>query len=141
MAGASCISGLCVAKNEADIIEAMVRHNLGYLDTLHVVDHDSADATPLILSALAAEFPDRLTWESDTTRGHVQTALINARVRPLLAETGAAQLVLLDADEFIRAEPKLFRDSLLASETPILLRGGCGNLNSRDKWIFRVTAA
>ena len=21
------------------------------------------------------------------------------------------------------------------------LRGGCGNLNSRDKWIFRVTAA
>ena len=118
---ASSISGLCVAKNEADIIEAMVRHNLCYLDRLHVVDHDSADATPKILAALAAELPGRLTWESDTTRGHVQTALINARVRPLLAETGAAQLVLLDADEFIRADPELFRSSLMASDAPILL--------------------
>ncbi|MBN8631161.1 MAG: glycosyltransferase family 2 protein [Rhodobacterales bacterium] len=118
---ARSIAGLCVAKNEADIIEAMVRHNLGYLDRLHVVDHDSADATPRILAALAAEYPGRLTWESDVTRGHVQTAILNARLRPLLAETGAAQVVLLDADEFIRAEPQHFRDSLMASEVPILL--------------------
>lgn len=115
------IAGLCVAKNEADIIEAMVRHNLCYLDTLHVVDNDSADSTPDILAALAAEFPGRLTWEADGTRGHAQTALINARLRPLLAETGAAQLVLLDADEFIRAERQLFRDSLQANDVPILL--------------------
>lgn len=118
---ARSIAGLCVAKNEADIIEAMVRHNLGYLDRLHVVDHDSADATPRILASLAAELPGRLTWESDAARGHVQTALINARLRPLLAETGAVQVVVLDADELIRAEPLHFRDSLLASEVPVLL--------------------
>jgi len=118
---ARSIAGLCLAKNEADIIEAMVRHNLGYLDRLHVVDHDSADATPKILAALAAEFPGRLTWESDAIRGYVQAAITNARLRPLLAETGAAQVVVVDADEFIRAEPQHFRDSLLASEVPVLL--------------------
>jgi hypothetical protein len=53
------IVGLCIAKNEADIIEAMVRHNLGFLDQLHVVDNDSADATPGILAALEGEFGGR----------------------------------------------------------------------------------
>ncbi len=117
----SQIVGLCVAKNESDIIEAMVRHNLGYLDALHVVDNDSADATPDILSALAAEFPGRLTWEIDRRLGHVQTAIVNACLVPLMASTDAAQIVLLDADEFLRADRAVFREALEAQRAPVLL--------------------
>ena len=113
--------GLTVAKNEADIIEAMVRHNLGYLDQLHLIDNDSADATPDILAALATEFPDRLTWETDRRTGHLQTAIINAALGPLLARTGAEQIVLLDADEFLRADPAVFRETLMAARKPVLL--------------------
>jgi hypothetical protein len=115
------IAGLCVAKNEADIIEAMARHNLGFLDFLHVVDNDSADATPAILAALAEEFQGRLTWDVDRRTGHLQTTIINAGLVPLVAATGAAQVVLLDADEFIRADRQTFRDGLLASTGSILL--------------------
>ena len=115
------IVGLCVAKNESDIIEAMVRHNLCYLDALHVVDNDSADSTQDILAALSEEFPDRLTWESDPRTGHLQTAIMNAALGPLLTRTAAAQIVLLDADEFLRADPVVFREGLLAAGRPVLL--------------------
>lgn len=121
MAAGTTIIGLSVAKNEADIIEPMVRHNLGFLDHLHVVDNDSADATPEILAALRAEFAGRLSWSSDLRPGHGQQAIINEMLPDLAVRMDAAQVVLLDADEFIRAERGLFRDSLFASESPVKL--------------------
>lgn len=39
------IVGLYIVKNEADIIEPMVRHNLAFLDRLHVVDYEGSDGT------------------------------------------------------------------------------------------------
>ena len=113
------IAGLCIAKNEADIIEAMVRHNLGFLDHLHVVDNDSADATPGILAALQAEFTGRLSWSVDRRAGHGQQAMTNEILPGLALRTDAAQVVLLDADEFIRAERALFRETLLATDMPV----------------------
>lgn len=113
------IAGLCIAKNEADIVEAMVRHNLGFLDHLHVVDNDSADATPEILAALAAEMGGRLSWSVDPRAGHGQQAITNEILPELAARTDAAQVVLLDADEFIRAERGHFRDTLLATDIPV----------------------
>lgn len=115
------IVGLCVAKNEADIIEAMVRHNLAYLDAVHVVDNESADATPEILSALAAEYSGRLTWSVDTRAGHVQTDIINESLAPLAAATDASQIVLVDADEVLRGDPQVFRDTLRDRPAPVLL--------------------
>jgi hypothetical protein len=113
------IAGLCIAKNEADIIEAMVRHNLGFLDHLHVVDNDSADATPGILAALQEEFGGRLSWSVDARTGHGQQAINNEMLPGLAARTDAAQVVLLDADEFIRAERAAFRDRLFDSDMPV----------------------
>ena len=52
MAGFSGLVGLAVVKNEADIIEAMIRHNLQFLDALVVVDNASADQTAQIVGAL-----------------------------------------------------------------------------------------
>lgn len=115
------IAGLAVAKNEADIIEAMVRHNLSYLDFLHVVDNDSADATTAILAALASEFPGRLTWSKDLRSGHRQTEIINQSLPDLAEMTGAFQIVLLDADEFLRGDPVFVAQTLRTTPTPILL--------------------
>ena len=118
----SAIVGLCIAKNEADIIEAMVRHNLGYLDQLHVVDNESADATPEILAALQGEFGGRLSWTVDRRAGHGQQAMTNEMLPDLAQRTDATQVVLLDADEFIRAEPEFFRGTLRASDMPVQLK-------------------
>jgi Glycosyl transferase family 2 len=115
------IVGLCIAKNEADIIEPMVRYNLGYLDHLHVVDNDSADATPGILAALQAEFAGRLSWSVDVRAGHGQQAITNEMLPELAQRTDAAQVVLLDADEFVRGDREAFRAGLLASDQPVQL--------------------
>jgi Glycosyl transferase family 2 len=115
------IGGLCIAKNEADIIEPMVRHNLAFLDQLHVVDNNSADATPAILAALHTEFGGRLTWTKDPRTGHRQAALVNETLPLIAASHDPAQIVLLDADEFIRARREKFRDELLATPDPIEL--------------------
>ena len=122
MPSGSAIVGLCIAKNEADIIEAMVRHNLGYLDQLHVVDNESADATPEILAALQGEFGGRLSWTVDRRAGHGQQAMTNEMLPDLAQRTDATQVVLLDADEFIRAEPEFFRGTLRASDMPVQLK-------------------
>ena len=41
--------GAAHVRNEADIVEAFVRHNLVLLDGIAIVDHASVDATPDIL--------------------------------------------------------------------------------------------
>jgi len=40
------IVGFMLARNEEDIVEASIRHNLRSLDALTVVDHGSDDAHP-----------------------------------------------------------------------------------------------
>jgi glycosyltransferase involved in cell wall biosynthesis len=72
MAGFSGLVGLAVVKNEADIIEAMIRHNLQFLDALVVVDNASADQTAQIVGALVPEFSGRLQLRHDPRLGHVQ---------------------------------------------------------------------
>jgi hypothetical protein len=47
--------GAAMVRNEADIIEAFVRHNVRVLDGLAIVDHGSFDGTSEILAALVAE--------------------------------------------------------------------------------------
>ncbi len=113
------IVGLSIVKNEADIVEAMVRHNLGFLDHLHVVDNDSADATPGILAALETELGGRLSWSVDLRAGHGQQAITNEMLPDLAGRMDAAHIVLLDADEFIRADRDYFRDTLLACDIPV----------------------
>ena len=41
-----------MVRNEADIVEAFVRHNLTVLDGMAIVDHGSIDATLSILTSL-----------------------------------------------------------------------------------------
>ena len=47
--------GAAMLRNEADVVESFVRHNLSLLDGLLVVDHGWSDGTSEILDALIAE--------------------------------------------------------------------------------------
>ena len=47
--------GLSMVRNESDVIETFIRHNLILLDELHIVDHNSSDNTREILTLLKQE--------------------------------------------------------------------------------------
>jgi len=121
MAGLSGLVGLAVVKNEADIIEAMIRHDLHFLDALVVVDNASADQTAQIVAALAQEFPCCLLLRHDPRLGHLQQQILNALLRELGANNDIACFVPLDGDEFLRADPAQLRARLLAETRPVHL--------------------
>ncbi len=101
-----CMIGVSLVKNEADIIEANIRHNLRYLDRIIVFDHDSCDATARILDALAAEgLPvTLLTRRSDRRElGFWQGEFTTALARLAFEQHGADYVFPIDADEFLEA--------------------------------------
>ncbi|MDQ1249066.1 MAG: hypothetical protein QG597_3440 [Actinomycetota bacterium] len=110
------MGGAAVVKNEADIIEAFVRHNLCYVDELHVVDNGSTDGTWEILTTLDAELSnlsigrDRRT---DHPQEHLMSGLLVHWSEPL-----PDWVFCLDADEFIDARsPQAFRATV--AEWPV----------------------
>lgn len=98
--------GISVMKNEADIVEANVRHNLRFLDRIIVFDHDSCDATPRILDALAKEgLPVTLLARRADKRepGFWQGEFMTALAKLAFDQHGADYVFPIDADEFIDA--------------------------------------
>jgi hypothetical protein len=93
---------LAMVKNEADIIEASIRHNLAFVDLMVVIDNASTDGTREILEALRAEgLP--LVILDDPVFGHFQGEKVTHAYR-MTAPVFTPDLVyLLDADEFLRA--------------------------------------
>lgn len=113
------IVGISIVKNEADIIEPMIRHNLRYLDSILVIDNRSSDQTLAILLALRDEFPDRLAVRLDTRMGYPQKQIMNALAVELAMHEDINCLVPLDADELIRADRAMFRQTLLEATGPV----------------------
>lgn len=99
-----------VVKNEADVIEAMVRHNLQYLDHMTFIDNGSIDGTFEILTALRDEgLP--IDLRQDASAGHLQTTFINRFVNgPDCDRSGF--VFFLDGDEFLSSDADLFREFL-----------------------------
>lgn len=90
-----------MVRDEADIIEAFVRHNLTVVDGLAIVDHGSSDGTAEILAALAAEgLPLRTTVE--TSADFHQSAVVTKLAREVFTEFDPDYIFLLDADEFLK---------------------------------------
>lgn len=94
------IAGVAMVRNEADVIEAFVRHHASRLDVLYVVDHCSQDGTREILAALAAEGV-QLTVAHDDQPAQRQSRIITALARQAFSQ-GAAIVLPLDADEFVK---------------------------------------
>lgn len=90
-----------MVKNEADIIEAFVRHNLHYVDSIHLIENGSTDATPEILQRLQDEgLP--LHIESDPTLRYNQSERTTKLYHKVLQHRPTF-VIPLDADEFIQA--------------------------------------
>jgi len=106
--------GVSMVRNESDIVEAFVRHNLTVLDGLVVVDHGSADATLDILGALCRERLPLVLMRNEAV-GYLQPAIMTQVVRHALATTGADFVFPLDADEFLRVPSREALERALAA--------------------------
>jgi hypothetical protein len=88
--------GISVVKNESDIIEVFIRHNLKHLNKLYLVEHNSQDNTPEIISKLKSEGYNLEIYTNSSSR-HIQAEEFNRLIREIDSEF----IIFLDADEFI----------------------------------------
>lgn len=93
--------GVSMVRNEADIIEASIRHNLGILDGMVVVEHGSVDRTPEILAGLQRKGL-RLDVVPDDRVEFFQGKRLTAVARQVMAEEHVDFVFPIDADEFIK---------------------------------------
>jgi hypothetical protein len=94
------LHAVAMVRNEADLIEAFVRHNAALLDALHVVDHRSDDGTREILEDLLMQgLP--LTLERYDEPAQRQSEILTRVARSAFA-AGADCVFPLDADEFLK---------------------------------------
>ena len=108
------IIATCMAANESDIVEAFVRHNLGFLDALVVLDHASTDSTPAILASLVAEgLPVVVLHDPD--RAYRQDQRQTYLARRFLAELDADFCFAIDADEFLKVPSRARLEQALAA--------------------------
>lgn len=105
---------IAMVKNEADIIEASVRHNLHYVDLYVVIDNASTDGTREILEALRAEGLPLLIVD-DPVFGHFQAEKVTETYRRVVPVFQPELVYLLDADEFIRASGRAALEQALAA--------------------------
>jgi SAM-dependent methyltransferase len=102
--------GIATVKNEADVIEAFVRHNLAFMDAMAVVDNDSVDGTREILVQLQQEGLPVILFD-DPLAGHFHAEIMTAVYHSVVPKFKPRFVFLLDADEFIVASS---RDALYA---------------------------
>lgn len=93
--------GLSMVRNESDIIETFIRHNLTLLDELHIVDHNSSDNTREILTHLKQEgLPihiyhyNELEFAPERVLNHMMQHILNN-------DANIDYIFPLDADELI----------------------------------------
>jgi hypothetical protein len=108
------IIGISMIKNESDIIEVFVRHNLQFLDALVILDNGSTDGTGEILNELIHQglplvrlFAPRIAFNQDERMTNLMRA-VSMLFLP-------AAIAALDADEFIVCSGReLFRLRVLS---------------------------
>ena len=106
------VISLSLVKNEQDIIEPFVRHNLRFVDCMIVLDNGSIDETRTILLECARELGSVIFADSDEfkyTQSERMTGLLHGCQSAFFADF----VLLLDADEFISASSRAdFRAAL-----------------------------
>ena len=95
----SLIAVVSMVRNEADVIESFVRHNLGWADRIYVAVHESTDETLSILQSLQQ---DGLPLFLSEVRGaaQVQSEVVTALMYQAIAE-GASFLGRLNYTFFV----------------------------------------
>jgi hypothetical protein len=107
------LAAVSMVRNEGDIIEASVRHNLQTVDHMLVIDHCSEDGTPAIVKALMEEgLP--VTLMMDTSLGFHQAQRSTEGARWLFERQKADWVFPLDADELLKVPSRAELESGLA---------------------------
>ena len=86
-----------LVRDEAHILEVNLRHHLGVVDQLFVIDNGSSDATPRILRRFARRHR-QLRWTTDAGP-YLQSKLLTQLAQDA-RRAGADWVVSFDADEF-----------------------------------------
>lgn len=94
------IAVVTMIKNEADIIESMVRHALSYADILLAAEHQSTDDTRKILESMVAEGLPIKLYDCHEV-GHAQKEVMNDLLYKAFQDEGADIVIPADADEFL----------------------------------------
>jgi glycosyl transferase family 2 len=103
-----------MVRNEADVVEAFVRHNLRFLDGIVIIDHASEDGTAAILAALQREgLPLRVF--RDTSLEFFQAERMTALTRETLARERCDFVFAMDTDEFIKCASRAVMEDALAA--------------------------
>ncbi|GGF55510.1 hypothetical protein GCM10007301_13940 [Azorhizobium oxalatiphilum] len=112
------IASISLVKNEADILEGFVRHNLHFVDRMYLIDDRSTDNTPEILRRLTAE-SDRVQVLEDGWTGAFHQARRTTGALHLIRQADDWDFVLaLDADELICASERAVFEADLAAIPP-----------------------
>ena len=109
--------GVAMVRNEAELVEAFVRHNLTLLDGMLIVDHNSTDATSAILASLCVERLPVVVMRSDSP-GYLQAEVTSTAARQVFARTRADFVFPLDADEFLKVGSRAELERFLAGLRP-----------------------
>ncbi len=109
--------GVSMVRNEEDIVEAFVRHNLTVLDGLLVVDHQSSDRTLDVLRALCAERLPLVVTRNESP-GHLQAEILTTAAREVFHRVGADAVFPLDADEFLGVPSRAALERSIAAIPP-----------------------
>jgi hypothetical protein len=118
---AGTILGLSMVKNEQDVIEPFVRHNIRLLDRLVVLDNGSVDGTRTILAKLSEEFSNLVVIE-DERFGYTQSEIMTSLLHKYQPAFAADYVLPLDADEFVGAADR----AALLRELQQIPQGGSG---------------
>jgi hypothetical protein len=106
--------GVAMVRDEADVIEAFVRHNTCVLDGLIVADHGSLDGTREILEQLQREGL-QLRVVPIEEAAFFQSRRITELARKALTADRADFVFALDADEFVRIRSRAALESALSA--------------------------
>ncbi|MGB3511307.1 MAG: methyltransferase domain-containing protein [Microcoleaceae cyanobacterium] len=92
-------------KNEEDILETFIRHNLNYLDFLILADNSSTDSSRIIIKNLMQEGLN-LCVIDDNKMAYTQTNKITNLYRRVATSFFPEFIVPIDADELIQSPSK-----------------------------------
>jgi glycosyltransferase involved in cell wall biosynthesis len=111
------VAGVAMFKDEADVIEATLRHMLWHVDFLVLADNMSTDGTLDILRGLALEFDGPISYIIDDDPAYYQSRKITE-----LAQTarhmGADWVVPFDADEIWSSPMGMRVADILEAQAP-----------------------